>query len=355
MAINIDSIYKSVLSILNKEQRGYITPDEFNKIGKQMQLSLLDQSFTQYNKSINLQNTHATNEGYADLPQNIQNKIDVFYKTSDITLSNGIGTLPTDLYKIINLSISNQTIKLEKVDKDKIPYLLSSPLTRPSETFPIYYTRVSDIIVEPALSDLAWTGGAVKAEYIKVPSSPRWGYSIDATYGTNIYDDRVFVDTGLVTGVGELTSSSASTDLTGTDGSYEFIKAVSGGNGWINGVGTGIGAKLKITVDSNVFTVDVIDVGSGFAIGDTIIISTARDTDISSNHMNLNSNLVITLSATDIYNSSTIGSTNFELHESEESNLILGILSYCGITIKDPTITQQAGQILQANETVKQQ
>jgi len=355
MAINVDSAYKSVLSILNKEQRGYVTPDEFNKIGKQVQIGLLDQTFTQYNKNINLQNANLTNEGYADLPQNTQNQIDVFYKTSDITLSSGVGTLPTDLYKIINLSISNQTIQLEKVDKNKIPYLLSSPLTRPSETFPIYYKRASDIIVEPALSDDEWAGGVIKTEYIKVPSAPRWGYTIDSTYGTNVYDNRTFVDTGLVTGDGELTSSGVYTNLTGTDGSYEFIKAVSGGNGWINGVGTGIGAKLKITVDSDTFTVDVVDAGSGFVIGDTIIISTARDTDISGNHMGLNNDLVITLSAADIYNSSTTGSTNFELHESHENDLIIGILAYCGVVIKDPAITQQASQIIQAKETVKRQ
>ena len=30
MAINVDTVYKTVLSILNKEQRGYLTPDEIS-------------------------------------------------------------------------------------------------------------------------------------------------------------------------------------------------------------------------------------------------------------------------------------------------------------------------------------
>ena len=30
MAINVNTVYQTVLLILNKEQRGYITPDEFN-------------------------------------------------------------------------------------------------------------------------------------------------------------------------------------------------------------------------------------------------------------------------------------------------------------------------------------
>ena len=32
MAVSVDTVYKTVLYILNKEQRGYITPDEFNNL-----------------------------------------------------------------------------------------------------------------------------------------------------------------------------------------------------------------------------------------------------------------------------------------------------------------------------------
>ena len=40
MAINVDTVYKTVLLILNKEQRGYMTPPEFNRIGTQVQLDI---------------------------------------------------------------------------------------------------------------------------------------------------------------------------------------------------------------------------------------------------------------------------------------------------------------------------
>ena len=42
MAINVNQVYKTVLSILNKEQRGYITPDEFNKLATQVQLEMFE-------------------------------------------------------------------------------------------------------------------------------------------------------------------------------------------------------------------------------------------------------------------------------------------------------------------------
>ena len=41
MAINVNKVYKTVLSILNKEQRGFITPDEFNKYATEAQLQVV--------------------------------------------------------------------------------------------------------------------------------------------------------------------------------------------------------------------------------------------------------------------------------------------------------------------------
>ena len=45
MAINVNQVYKTVLSILNKEQRGYLTPYEFNNIARQVQLEILENCF----------------------------------------------------------------------------------------------------------------------------------------------------------------------------------------------------------------------------------------------------------------------------------------------------------------------
>ena len=52
MAISVDKVYKTVLSILNKESRGFLTPDEFERIGSQVQLDILDQNFYDYNKAV---------------------------------------------------------------------------------------------------------------------------------------------------------------------------------------------------------------------------------------------------------------------------------------------------------------
>ena len=55
---------------------------------------------------------------------------------------------------------------------------------------------------------------------------------------------------------------------------------------------------------------------------------------------------------TPIYTYTTLGSTNFTLHPSDEVDLILGILQYFGITIKDPLVIQSA---MQEKQSITQQ
>ena len=40
--VNVNAVYQTVLLILNQQQRGYITPDEFNKVGTQAQLNIFE-------------------------------------------------------------------------------------------------------------------------------------------------------------------------------------------------------------------------------------------------------------------------------------------------------------------------
>ena len=49
MAVSIDTVYQRVLAIVNKEQRGYLTPLEFNLLANQAQMGI----FEQYNRSFN--------------------------------------------------------------------------------------------------------------------------------------------------------------------------------------------------------------------------------------------------------------------------------------------------------------
>ena len=344
MAINVDKVYKTVLSILNKEQRGYITPDEFNKIATQSQLSLLDTMFSVYNKDIVGQDNNITGEGYADLPSKTRDRIDVFYAENSLSSFNdGIGTLPTDIYKIIEVSIPNtetdRTLfngSIEEVNKNKLTYLNQSPLTKPTSSFPVYYKTSTQMVISPK------TTANPTISYVKVPTNPRWGYTIDSTYGTNIYDSATYVEGGLVIGTPAI--SIVSTNQTGiTNGTQSLTVGTDG----VTTSGNGTGAQFTITITGTTITsVKITSTGAGFAVGDTITIPTTFT-------WMSGSPVVLTIEGSNLYNTSTRGSTNFELHPSDEANLVLDILSYTGITIKDPAVTQLSSQLLQSQEIIK--
>ena len=197
MAISVDKVYRKVLAILNKESRGFLTPDEFNKIGSQVQLDLLDKAFHDYNRAVARQSAGRGGQGYADIPKKIQDRIDPFYTTSSVTLTSGSGALPTvtvdsytrsNVYNMVRVYSEDSCLnpstftELDRIEKSKLSYLLSSPLTAPSTTFPVYYITGSNINVRPiAISSIG-------IDYIAIPSDPVWAYTTDEfgafTYST---------------------------------------------------------------------------------------------------------------------------------------------------------------------------
>ena len=46
MAVNIDNVYQKVLALANKEQRGYITPQEFNLLADRAQNEIYENYFS---------------------------------------------------------------------------------------------------------------------------------------------------------------------------------------------------------------------------------------------------------------------------------------------------------------------
>ena len=87
MAINVNTVYTTVLSILNKEQRGYLTPDEFNKTATQVQLEIFEKYFEDLNQQLRVPQT---NNEYANRQKNINTAISAF-KTSGPTTYTAAG------------------------------------------------------------------------------------------------------------------------------------------------------------------------------------------------------------------------------------------------------------------------
>ena len=87
MAINVNTVYRTVLSVMNIEQRGYITPDQFNRIGRLSQLDLFEKAFAAYNRYIPRQENNSINDEYANLVKSTKEKIDIFSTSTRVFIS----------------------------------------------------------------------------------------------------------------------------------------------------------------------------------------------------------------------------------------------------------------------------
>jgi len=166
----INDVRNIVLSILNKENRGYVTPMEFNLYAKQAQLDIFENYTFLYSNAINKQNARMHGEGYSDIPKNIGEVIDSFYERQSLNYNSPVFTPPSDYYFLDKL-IYNNSKEIEKVSHRKINYLLDSNLTAPTTTYPVYTLENDGIIVYPTIITTN-----VTAQYVRYPKDPNWTY-----------------------------------------------------------------------------------------------------------------------------------------------------------------------------------
>ena len=235
MAVNINTVYTTVLYILNKEQRGYVTPAEFNSLAVLVQDEIFESYFPDGNQ-VNRQNQNNTQNDteFFNMFKDISYKLYPFEKTASFTYNAGAGILGweyTGAGTIFKLGEIISTYNTTNPQYDSITELASqsdfskitrSTLTAPTVQYPLCTTGT----------------GPNNSVLIKVNPQP------------NLLN--------------------------------------------INALFTPIAPEWKFTVGS---------------LGQYIYANT---------------------------------SINFELDISEQTNLIIGILKYCGLIINDPTIIQSA-------------
>jgi len=181
MAINVDTVYKTVLLILNQQQRGYMTPDEFNKVAAQVQLNI----FEKYEDDLNQQyRTPQNDTEYANRIKNIEENLQNFQKyINNASVAGAItGTNPftidtavvTDLYRLGSVMYKGEQLT-QYAQRNEITQLLLSPLTQPTTNFPIYLYEEGKLYVYPTSIT---TANDINISYLKKPADPIWGYGV---------------------------------------------------------------------------------------------------------------------------------------------------------------------------------
>ncbi len=88
MAVNVNTVYQTVLYIINKEQRGYVTPAEFNSLAAQVQDEIFQSYFPDGNQ-LNRQNQNNTQNSteFFNIFEDVHYKVASFIQEVELSIS----------------------------------------------------------------------------------------------------------------------------------------------------------------------------------------------------------------------------------------------------------------------------
>ena len=185
--VDIDTVYQRVLVLANKEQRGYITPQEFNLYANQVQMEILNQYFYDINQ---WGRQHGNNHETSDMLDIIYEKLACLTVRQlglpvvwNSTFKTGLTTIPSGVYKLGSVFASKSQVEVEEVNYNEYQYMQSAPLTRPTMGRPVYVNRIDGLNIYPQGID------TVDIQYIKTLEKVEWGYFVvnnKALYDTSL-------------------------------------------------------------------------------------------------------------------------------------------------------------------------
>ncbi len=294
MAINVNTVYQTVLLILNKEQRGYMTPVEFNKIGTQVQLEIFERYFEDLNQQIRVPQTDTD---YADRVVNLDEKISIFKTIGNTTYANGAFSLPAESG---SSQASFTTVTILNQQAYTITTITANQLA--SGTTTVY------------LDGVASTAYSINGTTLTLNAAPAAGIDI---FIVTTQDDFYRLGT-VIYSAGALPTQ----ELERVDRGelYHLLSS-------------------KLTAPTTTYPIYVYERQKLFVYPQTI--QSGIEATYIRKPMDPVWNFTLSGNAY-VYNPDT--SINFELHDAEQTEIVLKVLLYAGVVVKDPTIIQVAAQ-----------
>ena len=194
--VSIDRVYQKVLALANKEQRGYITPQEFNLFAHHAQMEIFEQYFYDLNQFLR---TPGNSAAYSDMVTNLEEKISIFerYDQEGEILEPEKGIVRIQFFSFIHrLGMvrvrydSGNIVEAEELQLNEINKYAYSPLGRWSETLPVYTRYSGDYVANADSRSLLRVYpnpnsvhpskpiSNVLLSYVQTPRKPNWAYNV---------------------------------------------------------------------------------------------------------------------------------------------------------------------------------
>jgi len=191
--INVDTVYQTVQALANKEQRGYLTPQEFNLFANQAQADIFEQYFYDLNA---FRSARFQERQVGDSVTFLQHKIN---NTNGVTYSNtGIVTNGTDLPDTghtgqIFVTLGGVRKSIRQIEPDEIQDLLGSVWHAQAFDEAVYFEDGYQRIQVWTGTGQITTTGPVTCEHVTgKPPLVYWGYIVvneKAVYNPNASQD----------------------------------------------------------------------------------------------------------------------------------------------------------------------
>jgi hypothetical protein len=321
----INSVRNTVLSVLNKNNYGYLSPSDFNLFAKQAQLDIFENYFYEYNYQRNKENARQSGTGEADIRKGIEEVLDYFSVTAGLYTQRGNTFSPVASPLVNNL------------------YSLPSPSTTGSD-----YYLLNKVLIYQSIIDEGQTTATVGGQNKIIDTNA--DFTIDVSVG-----DIAAVENA---GVQYLTilSVNSPTEIT-----------VSGN--FINAIGlsyTIIAANSKMQEAEKVTHSKITMLNNSILTSPTIQYPAyTQENGLLSAYPNTLTSVGQVMSqyfryplpprwtylqltnGEPVFDQNQPDFQNFELPQDDEVNLIIKILQYAGISIREGDVYQFA----QAEET----
>ena len=297
MAVNVDIVYKTVLLILNKEQRGNLSPDEFNKVATQVQLEIFESYFDTLNQQLRRPDNDTE---YGDRIKNVDHNISVFKTYGDATYvpTGGYFTLPTT---------SGLGTAVQSLTGDGVA--ISFPFTS------ITSSQLQTSVIAVTINGVSTTAYTISGANIIFNSIPALNDAIIVTatsedfyrLGTVIYQD------------------SKEAQLSQRN---ELL--------YLN--------NNPLIAPTKTYPIYLYEDSKLYLYPQTIT------SDVSVSYLRKPVDVIWNFtipSGQNYYQYNATNSVNFELSKTEQANIILKILLYSGVVIRDPSIVNIAAQQVQ--------
>ena len=370
-----------------------MTPLEFNKIGTQVQLEIFETYFDSLNQQIRVPQT---NTDYADRVVSLDEKISIFKRFDNTVYSNGSFSMPVlntaatqsfqttgnASYTINNISTSQLadqiTVKLNGNIitgyglTNNIITFVGGSIPAESKTNLVVYSGTSSVNPAPLPDN---NGSQISLLNANGPFPT--GYPILSSTKANVGNPLVTASDGpfLVAGVNyqQVTFSVAQPNWGSAGNRVNVIGTLE-----VSSTGSNLYKLGTVVYSNNALPqqeVARVDRGELFHLNSSnltkpstvypvyllennriIVYPTTIQTGISASYIKKPDDVVwdFTTGGSGQYIYSGPGSTDFQLHSSDQTEVVLKTLLYAGVVIKDPQIIQVAAQQI-AQENMNQQ